>query len=137
MKIDNEFLKKHSACMDGVKWFLKQKKTDVFIIIKNLVKDDHWDWANWLVTRLMHKKQNVQYAIFAAESVIDIYKKKYSKDNRPQKAIQAAKNYLKNPYKKTKNASATDAAYADYAASATYAAYAAAYAADDANNKEL
>jgi hypothetical protein len=82
----------------------------------------------------MNKKQAVQYAIFAAEQVIDIYEGKYT-DKRPRNAIEAAKAYLKNPSKKTK-AYAADAAAAGYGAgyaatyAATYAAAAATYAAD-------
>ena len=67
----------------------------------------------------MNKTQKVQYAIFAAEQVIDIYEKKYPDDLRPRKAIEAAKSYLDNPCKKTK---AYAAAYVDDAAAAAAAA---------------
>ena len=79
----------------------------------------------------MNKKQAVQYAIFAAEQVIDIYEGKYPNDKRPRNAIEAAKAYLKNPSKETKAdayASAAADAYPAYAA-ASYADDAAAYAA--------
>ena len=52
------------------------------------------------------KRDSVELAIFAAEQVIEIYEKKYPKDDRPRKAIEAAKNWLKNP------TAAADAAYA-------------------------
>jgi hypothetical protein len=65
----------------------------------------------------------VAFAILCAESVLKIYEDKYPKDDRPHKAIEAAKEYLQHPSK--------DAAYA--AADAAHAAaYAAAYAAADA-----
>jgi hypothetical protein len=92
------------------------------------------------------KAQRVQvaFAILCAESVLHIYEEKYPDDARPRKAIEAAKEYLKNP---TADAYASDAAadaayaathaadaaaYASYAADAAYAAAAAAYAATDA-----
>lgn len=82
----------------------------------------------------MEYNQYVGYAIFAAEQVIDIYEKKYPDDKRPREAIEVAKECLKNPSKKNK-----DAAYATYAA--TYATYAAAtyatYAAACAAGKEM
>jgi len=84
----------------------------------------------------MSKMQKVQYAVFAAEQVIDIYEKKYPDDERPRKAIKAAKDYLKSPSKKTKAAAdaaacvAADVAAADAAACA--AADTAAYVADAA-----
>ena len=69
------------------------------------------------------KKANdvkILFAILCAEQVISIYENKYPNDDRPQKAIQAAKDYLKL---KTQNAAAIAAAHA-----AAYAADAAAHA---------
>ena len=47
-----------------------------------------WKWE---------KKDSVALAIYAAELVIDIFEKVYPDDKRPRNAIEAAKNYLKNP----------------------------------------
>jgi len=67
----------------------------------------------------------VSFAILCAEAVLSIYEIKYPNDDRPRKAIEAAKKYLRHP-----SADAARAAYAAYAAAD--AAYAAAYAADAA-----
>ena len=64
-----------------------------------------WHWA---------KEDSVALAIFAAEKVIGLYEKQYPGDDRPRKAIEAAKAYLENP-----------ARAADAARAAAYAAYAA------------
>ena len=146
MKITNKFLKEKSACVEGFKWvneqgIVGQEHTE---FIKYLLAHDHFDYANWLITQILKKDGLVRYAIFAAEQVLDIFEKKYTGDNRPRKAIEAAKEYLK-----THSKSAADAAYAaayaaraaaNAAANAAYAAaraaanaaYAAAYAAADA-----
>ena len=73
----------------------------------------------------MKRKQCIQYAIYAAEQVIDIFEKEYPDDKRPRKAIDAAKLYLEKPTKENKAAasSASSASYASSAASAS--AYAA------------
>ena len=86
-----------------------------------------WEWD---------KTTSIKLAIYAAELVIDIYEKQYSKDDRPRKAIEAAKKYLKKPTADAAYA-ARDAAYAadaaaDAARAAAYAADAAADAADAA-----
>jgi hypothetical protein len=141
MKVTREFLEKEGACLEGVKWYVRHELTDHAEIINTLVADNHFDWANWLIVRLMKKKQKVQYAVFAADQVIGIYDKKHPDDNRPRLAIEAAKKYLEKPSIKNKNAAASAAvsaaayaAYAAYAAAyaAVSAAYAAAYAADSA-----
>jgi hypothetical protein len=68
------------------------------------------------------------FAILCAESVLKYFENKYPKDNRPRRAIEAAKGYLKHPTARAARAAA-DAAYA---ARAAYMAYAADNAADAA-----
>ena len=126
---------KSNACADGYEWSvktLKDKPMNAEEFIKLLVKDEKYQWANWVLVRIFDKTNNIKYAIYAAEQVIDIYEKEYPDDKRPRKAIKAAKEYLKNP-----SANAANAAYAAAnAANATYAtanaAYAAAYSAANA-----
>jgi len=119
MEITKEFLKEKCACAKGYEWFIKQKETDGIKVVKKLIKEDKHDWANWIIVRIMSYKQYVSYAVFSAEQVIDIYKKKYPNDQRPRKAINSAKECIKNPSVENKKL----AAYAAYAAYA-YAAYA-------------
>jgi len=128
MKITKEWLQKKDACQEGIDWFCNQKEIDSIVLIKKSIKEKlHLDWANWLIVRTMKYKQYVAYAIYAAEQVIDIYEKKNPEDDRPRRAIEAAKKCLK---KKTKKAAAyAYAAYAYAADAAAYAADAAAYAA--------
>ena len=94
MKIDRKWLEEKGACSDGLEWFLKEGITDPVKGIENLVKKDHWEWANWLIVRVMTRPQYLAYAIFAAEQVIEIYEKKYPDNKRPRKAIDAAKAVL-------------------------------------------
>jgi hypothetical protein len=125
MKITKEWLREYYAYQGGYEWFCEQTETNSINIIQKLIKEDYFDWANWLITKILNKKQNVMYAVYAAELVLHIYENRYPDDKRPRKAIEAAKNYLSD---------AADAAYAAYAAAdAAYAAYAVADdAADDA-----
>jgi len=130
-----KWLQSKDACKESIEAWHKETDHGTLATLNRLVVKNP-KWGNWLICRLMNKKQAVQYAIFAAEQVIDIYERKYPNDKRPRNAIEAAKAYLKNPSKKTK-AYAADAGYAaTYAAgygagyAATYAAAAATYAAD-------
>jgi len=150
MKITKEWLEKWGACSDGKKWFFAQKECNGIKVVQKLIKENYLDWANWTIARILNKKQRIQYAIFGAEQVLEMFEKKYPENKRPREAIEAAKKYLKKPTKENKAAvhaaayavahavahAADHAAYADYtdytadaAADAAYAAYAAAYAA--------
>ena len=106
------------------------------------------DWMIWLARKKgwLTKEQSVRISIGAAEAVIGIYAAKYPTDDRPQKAIAAAKAWLVDPHAAAYAAAAADDAYDAYAdaaanaaadaanaAAAAAAAYAAAYAADDAD----
>jgi len=124
------WLNKINACSDAVEAFKYQKETDSIKVLKGAMKIDRFDWANWLIARLMNRKQKLAYSIFAAESVIDIFEKKYPDDKRPRNAIEAAKKVLKSDTKKNRAAAYSAASSAAYSASS--AAYSAAYSADSA-----
>ena len=135
MLITKEWLKEKSACKEGYEWSLKQDGfedgIEVIKFLNTLVEDGHWDWANWVIVRAMTRPQCLAYAIFSSEQVIDIFEKKYPKDDSPRKAIEAAKRVLENDTEENRAAAgaAAAAAYAGAAAAAAYAAAATAAAA--------
>jgi len=128
-----KWLKSQGACEESIKAWHGETDHDTFATLNRLL-DKNPEWGSWLICRIMNKDQSVQYAIFAAEQVIDIYERKYPDDKRPRNAIEAAKAYLKNPCAKTKAAAvnAYTAAYATYAAAYAYATANVAYAASNA-----
>lgn len=111
MKVTLEKLNELDACYDAVQWFKKQKTNNIHELFE-LAKENHLDWTNWYLVRILTKAQKIQYAVFAAKSVLHIYQEKYPNDKRPENAIQAAEKYLKNPTGENERAAA-DAAYAD------------------------
>jgi len=118
IKLTVNSVKKFGACSDAVVWAEKiwdGKEDTLKNVLKRLKKEDHLDWSNWLIVRLMTYDEQIKYAIFAAEQVIGIYEKKYPDDIRPRKAkaIEAVKEYLKSKDKDA--ADAADAAYTDAA----------------------
>ena len=124
MKITKEWLRKNNACSSGVKWFLSQKETDAGKIMLKLIDENIGADALWVMHKCIKtKKQAVLIAIFAAESKIDIFEKKYPEDKRPRKAIEAARAWLENPCSKTKKDAYS--AYSAYSAAASAAYYAA------------
>jgi len=52
VKITKEWLKERSACSEGVEWFLAQKETDAVKVLKKLIDEDKWIWANWTICRV-------------------------------------------------------------------------------------
>ena len=124
--ITSNWFKKQNACVDGYKWVLGRTDITVKGTFDELVKINKLEWANWTIVRLLNRKQNLQYVIFAAEQVIDIFEKKYPEDKRPRNAINAVKMVLK---KDTKENRAAAYAYSAAAYSAAAYAYASAYAA--------
>jgi hypothetical protein len=132
MKITLEWLEKERACSSGVEWFKAQKKSEHDEVINSLVEENLFDWANWTIVRLMTHSQKIEYAIFAAEQVIDIFEKQYPDDKRPRNAITAAKKVCAHDTLETWDAARDAAGAAGAAANAAYAAADSAYAAANA-----
>jgi hypothetical protein len=116
MQINIRWLQDKNACVSVKDWFeSKFKEVDSNELLDTLIAKKQIKWANWLIVRLLNKENCVQYAIYAAESVLHIFEKKFPNDNRPRNAILAAKAYLNNP---NKNAEAAEAAAAEAAEAA-------------------
>ena len=147
MKITKRWLEGEGACHDGIAWFVAQTETDGGAIVRKLMAEypqnkKGLDWVNWLIVRILNRKQKIQYAIFAAEQVIDLFEAEYPDDKRPREALEAARAVSKRDT--AKNRAAADAAayaaihaaraarVAAYAAEAASAAAAAVYAASEA-----
>ena len=123
-------------CKESLAWakdeFNDREQIPLDELVEILLKQRHFDWANWLATRLMDKQRCVRYAVFAARQVLPLFESQYPDDKRPAKGIHAAEEWLKSG-----NSAAAAAAAAYAAANAATAAYAtannaAAYAADAA-----
>ena len=124
-QITDKWIAENNPCVEAINWWNKEER-DPIKILKLLIKEKKYDWANWFIVRIMEYKDCVSYALYAAECVLDIFEKKYSNDKRPREAIEVAKKCRDNPNEENK--AAAYAAYAAYAAVA-HAAYAAADAA--------
>jgi len=97
-KLTKMWLEEHGACIAGYEYALENLLgLDIKKTVEKLMSDNKFDWASWYVTKFFDKGQSVEYAIFAAEQVLNIYEKEYPEDDRPRKAIEAAKEYLKKP----------------------------------------
>ncbi len=130
MKITTELLESLQACRSGIDLVASYPDKDPEAVIRRLVSDDRWDYANWLLPRLMDYRGYVSYAVYAAKLVLPIWEKKYPDDKRPRKAIEAAKKCIDDPSDENRLAADSHpAAWAAAARSAIPAAGEAAWAA--------
>ena len=140
MELNRKKLNELKACSAAMDVYNKRPETDPVVIINLLIDgcdelDDksertRFEWANWLIVRLLSRKDAVRYAVFASEQVIEIFEKIYPEDKRPRQAIDTTKAWLEDDTVETRNAASAAAAsaaaaYAASAADAAYAAYAA------------
>jgi hypothetical protein len=124
-RITAKWLKKKRACTLDEENRQAEELSDVRLVVEELMKQDRFNDANWLITRKLNVGENRMYAINAAKLSLPIYEKEYSDDDIPHKAIEAAERYLKHKTKKNKEALIR-------AAKAVHAAIGAAVAAADA-----
>ena len=102
--VTDKFLARWDACQGGVEWLQESGKRKAKDVIELLIEQERFNWAQWLIVRLLPtKKDRVRYAIYCAEMCIKAYEDKYD-DKRPRRAIQAAKQWCKNPTDKNKQA---------------------------------
>lgn len=90
------------------------------------------DWMIWWLrrTKRLNKPDAVRIAVACAERVLNLYESRHPGDDRPRKAIEAARAWNAHPSEETRQAAYAAAAAAYAAAAAAYAAAAAAAAAD-------
>ena len=46
MKISIKWLEEKGACSDGKEWFQNQQETDGVLVIKKLIGEKQYNWAN-------------------------------------------------------------------------------------------
>ena len=83
MIVNSNWLKSESACAEGVSWFKDKYKDDGIagdLLVEVLIEAKKFDWANWLITKIMTEKQCRAYAVFAAEQVLYLWSDKYPKE---------------------------------------------------------
>ena len=97
--------------------------------------DDKQAWTEMRVVKAWEwkKQDSVALAIYCAELIIDNFETQLPDDKRPRKAIQAAKQWLKNPNKQNQSAArSAESAAKSAARSAASAAWSAESAARSA-----
>jgi len=134
MIINKKIISKLKPCKDRFDNYIKHYGTKSFTSgqfmgLKNITQSDKM----WVVFRLMKKEYIKLAAADIAETVIHIYESKYPKDDRPKKAIEAARTGDSNAYSAAASAySASASAYSASASAAYSAAASSAYAASAA-----
>lgn len=72
MNITLELLKELSACEKGIRWFKDFKNPDAEAVVKQLMVENRFEWANWLIPRLFDNRNLcILYALSCASMVVD------------------------------------------------------------------
>ena len=120
------------ACRDGLEW-IRGKSFEEFWNTA-----ERADWMLWIAGKMVRvdgwwtRQQIVLTACACAETVLDIFEKKYPNDKRPRVAIETARRWCSGVASIEEVRDASASAYAAAADAAAYAAAYAAYAAADA-----
>lgn len=77
-EITDKWIKEFKPCQEAVEWW--NKEPDPIKILKKLIKDKKYDWANWFIVRVMEKKDYVSYGVYAAKQVTHLWKDKYPEE---------------------------------------------------------
>lgn len=130
-------LEKMGACESAIDWVRLQNSDNIISLINKAMKEEYFDWVNWYLLKRMNKGQQISFAVFAAEQVLETYEKEYPDDTEPRETINVARKYWKNKKIKDKDIISEKYVAASLANVVTYSetcvassmAYAAAYVA--------
>ena len=116
-----EFCHTHGACSEAVQWLGKNKIDSLSGAYEQCQRGD---WLLWMLGKAdkINKKQAITLACQFARRVLPIFQRKYPKDDRPLKAIEAAEAWVENPTEANLAAAARAAWAARAAARAAEAA---------------
>ncbi len=89
MEITKEWFRKNGVCTGGFAWWCMNQDSCPSTVINNLMRDDKFNWANWVIIKLLPRADYVDYAIFATEQVLDI-----ATDIRPKNTIEQVKIFM-------------------------------------------
>jgi hypothetical protein len=109
-------IKAHSPCENGWDKLLnhlgKTKADDEPLSIATIIQSNGTKDAVWALCAVEGKDKEIRlFAADCAESVLHIYEKRYPNDDRPRKAIQAARDYANGVIGKDELAAARAAAW--------------------------
>ena len=95
-----------SRIIDAMSYVQGEILAEVEVRGKKFVGNDKSTHAEMKIVRAWkwQKKDSVALSIFAAELVIENYEKIYPKDDRPRKAIEAAKAWIADPSEENRSA---------------------------------
>jgi len=94
MEITKKFLIDNHACESGYQWWLDHgNPSDVIQTLRKLTEDNHNNWANWVIVRIMahEQKYNMPFSqpnrlsIFLRRNILPTIDR--VKQSRPQKII--------------------------------------------------
>ena|SRR3990167_11367379 len=74
MKITNGWIIRNEPCSEAIDWWDK-KERDSTKILKKLIRERKYDWAGWLIARVMKKKQHLMYIDFVTKLDKEVLKK--------------------------------------------------------------
>ena len=90
MQISKEWLKEKNSCQEGME-FVEEKKLiglEGVEFIRKLMEYEQYEYANWLIVRIMDREQCVKYANFSA----DLAKKWAERAERAERAVASAES---------------------------------------------
>ena len=124
-----QFCRDHHPCEESARFALRHKT-----LAEVWANCERGDWLWWMLREngLVTKKLSVSVAIACADRVLSLYETVNPADDRPRKAIEAARAYLERPCERLKSAARSAARSAEFAWSAESAARSAAWSAASA-----
>jgi hypothetical protein len=104
MKLDKQMLVELNACSEGLAWYEEHGADSIEETIDRLITAEKYEWACWLLPRVVDRKTRILMACCTARLVLPHWEKLYPNDNRPRLSIEAAEAVAENDTTETRRA---------------------------------
>lgn len=112
--ITDEWIRKLGPCLSALEWASGER--DTMKLLRKLITEKRYEWANWFIVRVMEKRDCVTYAIYAAKQVAPLWAKKHPAEYKIWNTWANSRNHAANRAAAAANRAAA-AGWADAAAS--------------------
>jgi hypothetical protein len=99
-RLTKKFLLDHDACEAGIEVFVNQPERDTLRVLRLLLTCNVF-WTEWLIARLMTRRQQAEYAAYILKCMLPGYRRMCPGDTRLREIAEAVQQYAAAPSART------------------------------------
>ena len=96
MEITMKWLLEHNACESARKLWRETNDNDHQVMLRRLIDREHYDYASWLIVRVMARKSYLLYSAYATELSAPNYEREFPGSDVIRRCVAAVRAVAEN-----------------------------------------